>query len=385
MRWTSEQPDAATLTRALHARPVQALATDAFWARLRPRLPAFGITRMADITGLDRLGFPVVQAVRPLAHSNAVTQGKADTRAGAAVGAALECLEMAAGERPSRLPSAPPHDPALWRALAPGADWPTADTPFVAAWELSTMRRAAVPRDLLNTDFTLGAEAEVAPILRQSVGLGAGTTLATALMHGLLESIEADARIRADAQDNWQRRAFPAGDPRSAPLLDTLDKAGLRAALWQAPAALAGITVVRVQVMEEPGSAALPLPASGFAARPDAGAAIAAALAEAVQARLAVISGAREDITTRFYTHGYPPDVLRAEWARHAMTSSPVLRDRSGADEASAAPTTLAMLVEDIAPVFAVVLHHDPDLPLTIARVFAPSLILDPLRLEHAA
>jgi ribosomal protein S12 methylthiotransferase accessory factor YcaO len=44
--------------------------------RLKPLLPEFGITRIADVTGLDTIGIPVMTVVRPLARSLSVSQGK---------------------------------------------------------------------------------------------------------------------------------------------------------------------------------------------------------------------------------------------------------------------------------------------------------------------
>ena len=35
-----------------------------------------GITRLADVTGLDNIGIPVFQAIRPNARSLSVSQGK---------------------------------------------------------------------------------------------------------------------------------------------------------------------------------------------------------------------------------------------------------------------------------------------------------------------
>ena len=40
------------------------------------RRDTFGITRIGSLTRLDRTGIPVVQVSRPLALSNAVSQGK---------------------------------------------------------------------------------------------------------------------------------------------------------------------------------------------------------------------------------------------------------------------------------------------------------------------
>src|SRR5690348_13948976 len=41
-----------------------------------PLMPAMGITRIANITGLDRIGLPVVLVTRPNSRSLAVSQGK---------------------------------------------------------------------------------------------------------------------------------------------------------------------------------------------------------------------------------------------------------------------------------------------------------------------
>ena len=42
------------------------------WSIVAPHLMSFGITRVADVTGLDTLGIPVAMAVRPAASSSAV-------------------------------------------------------------------------------------------------------------------------------------------------------------------------------------------------------------------------------------------------------------------------------------------------------------------------
>ena len=45
-------------------------------ARLQPLLRPMGITRIANVTGLDRTGIPVVMVCRPNARSVTVSQGK---------------------------------------------------------------------------------------------------------------------------------------------------------------------------------------------------------------------------------------------------------------------------------------------------------------------
>mgnify|MGYP001247342542 CR=1 FL=1 len=50
-------------------------------ARVRPFLPQMGVTRVANVTGLDRLGIPVAMAYRPNSRSLVVSPGKGLTLA----------------------------------------------------------------------------------------------------------------------------------------------------------------------------------------------------------------------------------------------------------------------------------------------------------------
>ena len=52
-----------------------------------------GITRLANVTGLDRVGVPVVMAVRPNSRSLSVFQGKGLTLELAKISALMEALE----------------------------------------------------------------------------------------------------------------------------------------------------------------------------------------------------------------------------------------------------------------------------------------------------
>ena len=52
-----------------------------------------GVTRVGDLTGLDRIGLPVAQAVRPEALSEVTSLGRGLSKAEAAVGAIMEALE----------------------------------------------------------------------------------------------------------------------------------------------------------------------------------------------------------------------------------------------------------------------------------------------------
>ena len=62
-------------------------------ARVKRFASAFGITRVANLTGLDRTGIPVVMVCRPNARSSAVFNGKGVDIASAQASALMEAAE----------------------------------------------------------------------------------------------------------------------------------------------------------------------------------------------------------------------------------------------------------------------------------------------------
>src|SRR4051812_19172250 len=62
-------------------------------ARMKTWMGLMGITRIANLTGLDRIGIPVVAVYRPNARSVAVSQGKGVTLAAAQASGLMESIE----------------------------------------------------------------------------------------------------------------------------------------------------------------------------------------------------------------------------------------------------------------------------------------------------
>src|SRR5215469_9766205 len=69
------------------------VAPVATMTRVHPLLPVMGITRIANITGLDHIGVPVVVVCRPNSRSLAVSQGKGLDLMSAKVSALMESIE----------------------------------------------------------------------------------------------------------------------------------------------------------------------------------------------------------------------------------------------------------------------------------------------------
>src|SRR5437879_70136 len=68
-------------------------------SRLRPLMPVMGITRIADVTGLDHIGIPVVMVCRPNARSLSVSQGKGLDVDAARASGLMESVEFHHAER----------------------------------------------------------------------------------------------------------------------------------------------------------------------------------------------------------------------------------------------------------------------------------------------
>ena len=70
--------------------------------RARQLMPALGISRVTDITRLDRLGLPVHASVRPRGRTLRVHAGKGMLVDEARVGALMEAVESRGGKIISR-------------------------------------------------------------------------------------------------------------------------------------------------------------------------------------------------------------------------------------------------------------------------------------------
>ena len=68
-------------------------------ARLKPLMPVFGITRVANVTGLDTIGIPTVMVLRPNSRALAVSQGKGTSLAAAKASGLMESIESYHAER----------------------------------------------------------------------------------------------------------------------------------------------------------------------------------------------------------------------------------------------------------------------------------------------
>jgi ribosomal protein S12 methylthiotransferase accessory factor len=309
--------------------PTRMIETDdAFLLRLLGRMKPAGISRLANVTKLDCLKVHLWQAVRPASRNLTVSQGKGLTEVQAKISALMECLELYCAERPpidlvataNDISSFLGYDPAELPALT-GRTFDSAQTRrWTAAVNLISGQSTFVPTALVTLDFhnrTLGRYS----LFHTSSGLGGGQTPTQAWLHGMYEAIERDA---ISGYRTSQGSVTPI-DLESVEydvcrdLLEFWARLGIGIEVFSIPAVI-NVPCVFVKLVSPDG-----IPVTfGSACRSSREAALIAALTEAAQSRLTLISGARDDILGRDYPT--PGDVRYAALSQQRCEAFASLR-----------------------------------------------------------
>ncbi len=283
------------------------------WAKLAPLLPVFGISRVANITGLDRIGIPVVTACRPNSRSLSVFQGKGPSLEAARVSAVMEAFETWCAEsidQPLRFSSLDElrfsHPVADIDALPLASIEPLdPGRPFlwIEGLDLPGGGPTWLPFELVHANYALPEPPHSATFAATTNGLASGNTRDEALLHALLEVIERDAlTLWKLGPDAWQGttaiRLETVTDPTCRWLLDRFAVAKIDVAAFDITSDL-GIPAFLVLIDDATGSTGVPELGSGAHPAPEV--ALARALSEAAQARCTFIAGAREDILDEDY------------------------------------------------------------------------------------
>lgn len=273
------------------------------WEALRPLLPRAGITRVGDVTALDRIGLPVYQAVRPASLNLSVSQGKGASPDAARASAAMEALELWHAEDLGHLPQATlsfrearyanpiPLESLRWSPSLP----PQAGLrlPWVRARSLSRERQGWLPRAMLELDFRLGPEVVPAPFRLNSNGLASGNCREEALLHALCELVERHSLALAEKERGRRGAVIEESveDPWCRELIGRIRAAGMKLAIRDITCEL-GLPAFRVDLAAPD----LPRPSGGAGCHSCPAVALSRALTEAAQSRLTHIAGSRDDV-----------------------------------------------------------------------------------------
>jgi len=356
---------------------------------VRPYLRRAGVTRIADVTGLDKVGIPTTLAIRPNAPTMACSSGKGLSLDAAIVSGAMEAIELYAAENiqlhslrrsyrelVGEFPAAPLDRLPLSKRSLFSKDWPFK---WVLGWDVSQQRETAVPRASVVMSKGRADLSDLGAFVMSSNGLASGNSLIEAMAAALYEVVERDAVACTTAA--WRAGVPPVQLTTRASVypdvvrevLDQCRSAGVRVAIFdttvdtQIPTFVAyaydsvdeGIGIYR-----------------GYGAHLDSTIALLRAITEALQGRLNFIAGSRDDIfrsafwrTTRARSRSFAAGVAAAESEGTTVAPSPSFANQSFEEDINTMLVRLAragltqVVVLDLTP---------PDCPVSVVRVVVP-------------
>ncbi len=280
----------------------RALAPEDTLSHIDAKMPAAGITRVADITNLDRIGIPVFSSIRPMAENGAISvyNGKGATPIEAKVSAMMEGIERYSGEVKerklsiSRFSELKKEQNALDPSdlvLPEGSD-PENEIPWVNGYDIMNDEEILVPA---NAVFHPLSHSYKLLFRTNTSGLASGNEIEEAIFHGLAEVIERDAWSIVEATRSTGPIIQNVGNGRAWDLLTKFSQAQVAIYLKDITSDIGIPTCAAVSddiKLKDP-----TLLTTGMGTHTCADVAVLRALTEVAQSRLTQIHGAREDTT----------------------------------------------------------------------------------------
>jgi YcaO-like protein with predicted kinase domain len=278
-------------------------------------MSAMGITRVANVTGLDYLGIPVVTVCRPNSRSVAVSQGKGIDLTTAMVSGLMEAIEIFHAEH-----IAEPLKFASYTELQE-TDQATADVsgllrisnaPFdpdmrlfwISGYDLLARKSLWVPLEIVHTNYTLPALPGTGLFFASTNGLASGNDYSEAISHAISEVVERDCLVRwneADEQsrNSWKVDLSTVEDADCGSIIERYLAVNLAVGVWEITSDI-GIPAFCCWLADGENSENV-VPGIGSGCHPSRPIALLRALTEAAQMRLTLVSGSRDDLTWEDY------------------------------------------------------------------------------------
>jgi len=271
--------------------------------RVRKALPTAGITRVADITSLDRIGIPVFSSIRPTAEDGAISvyNGKGATPVEAEVSAMMEGIERYSAEMgvlpmvTARYAEMAREGDALDPAdlILPSRADAGRPIPWVRGYDI--VQDAAIMVPAHAAFHPLGREH--GELFRTSTnGIASGNTREEAIFHALMEVIERDAWSLVEVTKDAGPRVEGIDGGLAGDLLRRFAAADVDVVIRNITSDIGIPTFAAISddtVLRDPA-----LLTMGMGTHTNAGIAVLRALTEVAQSRLTQIHGAREDTDT---------------------------------------------------------------------------------------
>jgi ribosomal protein S12 methylthiotransferase accessory factor len=276
-------------------------------ANIQPHLAAMGITRCADVTGLDRLGIPVYCSIKPGGRMVQVHQGKGLIPVTAKVSALMEAIEVFHYENPqldllktdslsclSRSGKTVVQPEILPLYLSQNFF----STDFVIDW---------IEAENLLTNTQVWMPASAACICSPSLysfssnGLASGNHVVEATLHGFYELIERDARSRLSINGRLSLNGCQVIDlntVKDAAVLELIEKlniANFKLVLIWVKSCISINTFWAIILDKNPHNPSI-MVNMGYGTHLSVGVAAARAITEAAQSRLTFIYGVSEEL-----------------------------------------------------------------------------------------
>ncbi len=282
---------------------------------LQKLAPQMGITRVANITGLDEIGIFVATACRPNSRNIAVSQGKGLSLAAAKVSALMESLEGFHAEQimlPLKLATYEELgnvdrvvDVRRLAGVVSSKFHCRLPMLWIVAQNLQDDGCMWLPFECVHTNFVLPLPPGSHCFQGSSNGLGAGNHLLEAISHGICELVERDATalwwVSNDNERASRRIELSTIDEVDCcNVLSRYESAGLNTAIWEMTTDIAISSFICV-ISSRSDDGDQHLVADGMGCHPSRGIALLRALTEAAQTRLTLISGARDDLSRTSY------------------------------------------------------------------------------------
>ena len=306
-------------------------------ARVQPHLASMGITRIANVTGLDRIGVPVVMVCRPNARSLAVSQGKGLTLEAAKASGVMEAIELYHAERielPLKLGSARElartHrlvDLNALPSLAGSNLHPDLPILWIEGCNLLSDLPAWLPYEVVHTRYTLPLPSGSGCFPASSNGLASGNHILEAINHGIAEVVERDSVTLWNHLDKAGRvrtriDLSTIDDDDCALVLAQLERAEFAVAVWDTTTDV-GIAAFYCLISDRRHEHAHC--GAGAGAHPARAVALLRALTEAIQVRTTYITGSRDDLRPVEFT---PPAIAqKVRRAQVLMSEGKARRD----------------------------------------------------------
>jgi YcaO-like protein with predicted kinase domain len=307
-----DRPVPKTFKRGTH----RSAAPEDTLARVELKAREIGITRLGNVTGLDRIGIPVTVAVRPNSRSFSVSQGKGLGLSQALASALMEAIELFHGEDLSgrTVVTSFQELSAIARVVLPSSLCGTGlplpertEIEWIEGYDLLGCEPCWLPWEVVHTDYTLPTRHSSAHFLSGTNGLASGNHLAEALSSAICELVERDAVALWHAQAVRERSrgrldVASIDDEACRALLGLYEAADIAVRLWDVTSNI-GIPsfICDIPAMADDASGGMRR-FRGSGCHPDRGVALARAMTEAAQTRLTYIAGIRDDLPPSEYT-----------------------------------------------------------------------------------